>query len=275
MATPTALLPSRAFLQAHAGGRLPPESALVAAELQSRGIPVACCTTEERQRQPLCLTATDLVVGDFEWTRAALQQLGIPMPAAADYPPCLQHLLHRRIWPSTLGDVQRCMAAEPALQLFIKPATDAKAFSGLLASPDWMGYLLEEFPATFPVLCSEVVAMLSEYRVYVVHGAIRAVCHYKGPTEHTLDMEVVERAVALLSSSAAAKAEAPVAGYGIDFAVMQTTKPDGALVTGLIEVNDGYALGAYGGLSGKDYTDLLIARWMQLTTAAVVVALSA
>ncbi len=32
----------------------------------------------------------------------------------------------------------------------------------------------------------------------------------------------------------------------------------------LVEVNDGYALGHYSGLSGKDYTDLLIARWNDL-----------
>ena len=36
-------------------------------------------------------------------------------------------------------------------------------------------------------------------------------------------------------------------------------------VTGLIEVNDGYSLGHYEGLSGKDYTDMFIARWHTLT----------
>ena len=35
-------------------------------------------------------------------------------------------------------------------------------------------------------------------------------------------------------------------------------------VTALIEVNDGFALGYYEGVSPKDYTDLLIARWAQL-----------
>ena len=44
----------------------------------------------------------------------------------------------------------------------------------------------------------------------------------------------------------------------MDFAVMK--QPDGALRTCLLEVNDGYSLGVYPGISGKDYTDLLISR---------------
>jgi hypothetical protein len=34
--------------------------------------------------------------------------------------------------------------------------------------------------------------------------------------------------------------------------------------TTLIEVNDGFALGVYDGISDKDYTDMLIARWEHL-----------
>ena len=49
----------------------------------------------------------------------------------------------------------------------------------------------------------------------------------------------------------------------MDFAVMK--QPDGALQTCLLEVNDGYSLGVYPGISGKDYTDLLISRrWIFL-----------
>jgi hypothetical protein len=44
----------------------------------------------------------------------------------------------------------------------------------------------------------------------------------------------------------------------MDFAVLK--QPDGQILTCLVEVNDGYSLGLYPGLSGKDYTDLLISR---------------
>ena len=41
------VFPSRAIVQGHAGGRLPPESALVAGELRARGVPVTVLTSEE------------------------------------------------------------------------------------------------------------------------------------------------------------------------------------------------------------------------------------
>ena len=49
---------------------------------------------------------------------------------------------------------------------------------------------------------------------------------------------------------------------GMDFAVVGNK--DGSNTTCLVEVNDGYSLGRYKGLSGKDYTDLLITRWRTL-----------
>ena len=49
-----------------------------------------------------------------------------------------------------------------------------------------------------------------------------------------------------------------LAGFGMDFAIMTRDK---GFCTCLVEVNDGYSLGRYEGLNGKDYTDLLIARW--------------
>jgi len=45
----------------------------------------------------------------------------------------------------------------------------------------------------------------------------------------------------------------------MDFGILE----DGR--TCLVEVNDGYSLGRYDGINGSDYTDLLIARWNQLT----------
>ena len=51
-------------------------------------------------------------------------------------------------------------------------------------------------------------------------------------------------------------------GCGIDFAILRIA-PD-EHVTCLVEVNDGFSLGRYEGLSGKAYTDLLIARWEKL-----------
>ena len=81
-------------------------------------------------------------------------------------------------------------------KVFIKPLNDTKAFSGLVATSHdaWISYLLEQFPRDFAVWCSELVEMVSEYRVYCVNGEQRAVCHYKGDKDAPLDLAVVNKA---------------------------------------------------------------------------------
>lgn len=150
--------------------------------------------------------------------------------------------------------------------LFIKPAETAKAFAAIIEPRDQMldmlingiSGVLVGLPPSTPVHCSEVVDMVAEYRVYVVNGAIRSICQYRGG-DVALDITVVNEAVKLLSVSSEGR---DLTGYGIDFAVMK--KKQEKYVTCLVEVNDGYSLGRYEGISGKDYTDLLIARWFRL-----------
>lgn len=62
---------------------------------------------------------------------------------------------------------------------------------------------------------------------------------------------------AVIEAAVAAFTDAPN-GYAIDFGVTA----DGRTL--LIEVNDGYSVGAYG-LFFTDYAKLLAARWAQLT----------
>ena len=66
------------------------------------------------------------------------------MPIPPDYPDCLQYLLYRKIWKSTLGEVETHLKTQPT-KVFIKPLNDTKAFSGLVATSDdaWISYLLE------------------------------------------------------------------------------------------------------------------------------------
>ncbi|CAM9738508.1 unnamed protein product, partial [Heterosigma akashiwo] len=237
-----------------------PEGQLVQEEMRLRSIPVVTLTTEEFLANPPSLERTDLVVGDFDWTRMALRQLGISMPEPPDYPDCLKHLLHRTIWTSTLAEVQQLLkkASKPT-QLFIKPAADTKAFAGLVASNSeddfWLEYLLGQFDPAFPVLCSTLLDIVAEYRAYAVDGEVRACCHYKGPSTPGPDMAVVGAAVRALAASAEGRA---LRGCGADFAV---GRGGAATATGAVEVNDGYRWAPDAGLSGKDYTDVLVARW--------------
>jgi hypothetical protein len=255
--------PARAFLQKFSNGRLPPESSLVAEELKARSIPFSAHTTEEVLARPLPLTKMDLVVGDFEWTRNSLEQLGLKMPEAPDYPECLEHLLHRKMWETTLGELKATLESSPeGTEIFIKPAVETKAFSGLVASSAWLEYLLEQQSPKLRIHCSEIVKFISEFRVYVVHGSIRAICRYSGKQEdvesHPLDESVVREAVRLLAESD------PIltSGCGLDFGVIE--KQNGQFLTALIEVNEGFSLGAYDGVSSADYTNMVIARWESL-----------
>jgi len=100
--------PKRAFIQgfkdkAWSIGKLSDDYTLVKEEMKSRTIPVIIKDTDDILYKPLPLTRDDLFVGNFVWTRIALRQLGISMPVLPDYPVCLQHLLYRKVWQSTLG----------------------------------------------------------------------------------------------------------------------------------------------------------------------------
>ena len=78
------------------------------------------------------LTTNDLVVGNFDWTRVAIKQLHLSLPTPPDYPECLSHLLHRKIWRSTLKEVKDYLDSMHEGSVFIKPAYDAKIFSAII-----------------------------------------------------------------------------------------------------------------------------------------------
>ena len=58
--------------------------------------------------------------------------------------------------------------------------------------------------------------MVSEYRAYVVHGEVRAICHYMGDADLKLDESVVQEAVQALTNS---EEFSYLKGCSIDFAV--------------------------------------------------------
>jgi hypothetical protein len=259
---------SRAFIQCYEEGKLGEQSSLASIELQTRGIPSIFMSLEAFQAftmspAPLAkLSCTDLVVGDFQYIRLALLGLGIKFPSAPDFPVCLEYLLYRRTFVSTLGELKDMIIKDPKAEVFFKPLEETKAFSGDLATLDWINFLLfdQHIPSDFALVCSDRVDMLCEYRAYVVEGKVRALCRYRGPHDIVPDRGIIEGAAADLFASEEGRA---LVGCSIDFAVVQLA--DGSRVTALIEVNEGFALGAYEGLSGKDFVDLLCARWVYLT----------
>ncbi|WP_371876095.1 ATP-grasp domain-containing protein [Pleionea sp. CnH1-48] len=86
----------------------------------------------------------------------------------------------------------------------------------------------------------------------LVDSEIRCIDHYDGEPNVEVSRSVILSAIKELD-----KAKESYAGYAIDFGVLSTGE------TALVEMNDGFAVGAYE-IGAKDYTDMVIARWEEL-----------
>lgn len=248
---------SIAFLQQSGNGQLRLEEQLLKSEFERRGIPVSLYTLKRILRRNLPLSRDTFIAGDIDAMHGAMHQLKIQVPPPNDYPKSLEVFLHRRVWKSTLGAVERTILSDAGDPVFVKPAQRQKSFTGrVLTSIDDLWYI-GSVSRSQEVWCSDPVKWHSEFRVYVIDDTIVSVDHYAGDSGAVLDHQVLEAAVAAYRSSG----EAPAA-YGIDFGLLGTGE------TALVEANDGYALGAYT-IAAQPYTDLLIRRWSELLSATV------
>lgn len=134
--------------------------------------------------------------------------------------------------------------------MFVKPLGDAKKFTGVLVRGpgDLVG--CGDMAADTPVWCSEPIRLIREWRCFVRCGKILDVRPYTGNWRGQFDPHIIEEAVPSW--------QAKPRGCALDFGV------DAEGRTVLVEVNDGYALGAYG-LPPFLYARLLSARWTELT----------
>lgn len=243
-----------AFIQEKGSGRLDPETQTVARELARRGIPVQLFTEKRLLRRQLAIAPDTLVVGYVPVVLGALHQLGVPAPEPNDYPACLAHLLRRRVWQSTVGEVSDAVHDGRFGSAFVKPRGRLKHFTGLVVDSPADLWHLGGTSRRQGVLCSDVVGWRSEFRYFVIDGRVAGARSYAGDAGIVPDQEVVREAVSTLVASG----EAP-AGFGIDLGVLSTGE------TALVEMNDGFALGSYG-LEDELYTDLVIARWRELVS---------
>ena len=241
----------RAFVQEDGGARLGVEEWKLVERLGALGIPVELFTRKQIDRRRLPLDRGSLVAGDVPSVHGALAQLGVERPRTNDYPSCLRHLLHRRLWSSTVRRLKEDLF-EGAAPVFAKPAGGLKRFTGrVFACPDDLDSL-EGASSTTAVHYAEPVCWASESRVYVVRGQVVGIRHYSGDPAVQPAEALVAEAVRSLRRSGEA-----TAGYGLDLGVLE----DGR--TAPVEWNDGYSLGAYG-LDAASYTDLILARWAEL-----------
>ena len=185
-----------------------------------------------------------IIVGGKTIIRKKLGEYDIH-PIDYDYPNELSAFLGRNIWEDSLNNV---LSTPDKWPVFVKPIKN-KAFIGfVLNDKDNIPRLRGARPDE-PVICSEVVEFLSEYRAFARYGSIWDVRPYKGDWHIQFDPNTIETVVNTYKEI--------LAGCALDFGVTQ----DGRTL--LVEVNDGYSLGSYGA-DPIEYAKMLSARWCEL-----------
>ena len=201
--------------------------------------PILFTTNEEFDtRRP-----EDVVVGGTIMIWHALNQRGIKAEHF-DYPEELAAFRGRRIWQMRLGDIRH-----ERLPVFVKPVEE-KIAPGIVVEK-W-----EDLEAEYGLLepqtllyCSEPVDFISEWRCFLLYGKIVGIQFYCGDHNAKCNRDTIEAAVSAFPNMPT--------GCALDFGVTA----DGRTL--LIEMNDGYSLGAYG-LETTLYARLLAARWAEL-----------
>lgn len=188
----------------------------------------------------------NIVVAYIEDTNKYFERLGLPPKMALNIPNELEKYTGRKIRYMTMKEFKE----DSEIPIFVKPARKSKEFvAGVLTKQSSKELFFKDHSDDTPVLVSEVVDFVSEYRGYVIDGELKGIKHYLGDFRIFPDMKVVDNAIADYKTQPA--------GYSIDFGVTS----DGRTL--LIECNDGWSLGNYG-LNDTTYSTLLSKRWLQL-----------
>lgn len=185
-------------------------------------------------------------VGYMPFMRRASELLGVELPKPLNIPDSLKPYIGRRVWESGVKDVR--------LPCFVKPLEQAKLFTGFVATKEPLFELYPELQGwEGKLFCSEDIGeILSEWRCYVAKGKVYSCASYNSETPTAFpDQREILRLISLYE-------DAP-AGYSLDVAVT----PMG---TKLIECNDAWSLGYYGG-EFTEYFRMLRLRWVEIVNA--------
>jgi len=189
---------------------------------------------------------TDVCIGSVQGTVRFFEACGVEVPKYLGYPDQLKKYLGRKIETTTFGNLG------DDFPYFVKPADDVKMFTGdVVSNPKHLEYLrdFDKCQPETPVMKSEVMEFLSEYRVFVSHGKIYDVKHYKGTWKEHISSNIVEMMVRDYTDCPSA--------YTLDVGL------DSSGLTRLVEVNDMWAIGSYG-MDGRDYALLCVRRMLEI-----------
>lgn len=188
------------------------------------------------------------LVAYVDFTNEYLKWHNYNVPEAIDLL-LFEGYLGRKIHVEHSDDFQNRIKQYP---VFVKPFSDIKAFTGtqLLGVFDEQ-LVLKDFKGE--LIVSEVIDIVSEYRVYVNRRQIIGIKHYLGNPLIFPDAQIIAdmviSATKLLNN----------VSFTLDVGVTK----DGSTI--LIEPNDAWAIGNYG-LDPDVYLDFCTDRWKQMTS---------
>lgn len=189
----------------------------------------------------------NIVVAFIEDTIKHFKNLNIQVPLSINIPIELMKYTKRNIRYMTMGEFKQ----DSQMPVFAKPNRFAKEFvAGVIKNPDSKKYFFNDIDDDTPVLVSDVIDIVSEYRCYVLKGDLKGIKWYIGDIRVFPDVKVIDAAIIDYKSAPSA--------YVIDFGITK----DGETV--LIEVNDAWSVGNYG-LDDKTYANMLLTRWLEIT----------
>lgn len=192
-----------------------------------------------------------LLVGSVEAVGIALQLMNVQVPMSNYYPDILKPFLHRNVWLGNKKEVIEMI--DDGKSVFAK-SVGWKQLTGMVFSSSDVGEEFDSMSNDSALWLADPVCWLSEYRVYVIKGGIVATCFYGGDDSVSLKHDIISRAVELFYEAHR------LASFAIDFGVIDTGE------TALVEVGDGWAMGAYKGISAKLYFDFVRARWDEMVS---------
>ena len=193
------------------------------------------------------ISRDNLLVGPIDDTIAYFKRLGFTnIPTAMNVPIELKQYAGRELNYMTMGEFRK----QTKFPIFLKPNAIAKEFvAGVMFRAEDVTTIHREVPDDMPVMTSEVVDFVSEYRCYVINGKLVGILFYLGDLRVFPDVKVIDAIIADFKTAPA--------GYGLDVGITS----DGRTL--LVECTDGWSIGNYG-LEDKLYTKLLSARWVEL-----------
>jgi hypothetical protein len=192
------------------------------------------------------VSKANIVVGFIEDTIEYFKNLGVVVPSAMNVPPELSKYAKRGISYVTMAELKQLTK----FPIFAKPNLVAKEFvAGVIRNKADIELYLRDVPDDMPVMLSEVVDLVTEYRCYVINGKLVGIYFYLGDFRIFPDVSVIDAAILDFKSAPSA--------YTLDFGVTS----DGQTI--LIEAQDAWSIGNYG-LENKLYSKFLATRWLEI-----------